>query len=91
MVEIHPETRLIGYARVSTYGQTLDSQLEQLRAAGCSSRNIYREKVTGLIVNSLVRVSIHVIPRLRQWQYRGRRKRRKTPNDASLHLADPTR
>ena len=31
----------------STYGQTLDSQLEQLRAAGCSSRNIYREKVTG--------------------------------------------
>jgi DNA invertase Pin-like site-specific DNA recombinase len=39
--------RLIGYARVSTCGQTLDSQLEQLRAAGCSSRNIYREKVTG--------------------------------------------
>ena len=47
MGEIHPEKRLIGYARVSTYGQTLDSQLEQLRAAGCSSRNIYREKVTG--------------------------------------------
>ena len=47
MVETHPEKRLIGYARVSTYGQTLDSQLEQLRAAGCSSRNIYREKATG--------------------------------------------
>src|SRR5437762_13897120 len=47
MVETHPDKRLIGYARVSTYGQTLDSQLEQLRAAGCSSRNIYREKVTG--------------------------------------------
>jgi DNA invertase Pin-like site-specific DNA recombinase len=47
MVETHPKKRLIGYARVSTYGQTLDSQLEQLRAAGCSSRNIYREKVTG--------------------------------------------
>jgi DNA invertase Pin-like site-specific DNA recombinase len=42
-----PEKRLIGYARVSTYAQTLDSQLEQLRAAGCTSRNIYREKVTG--------------------------------------------
>ena len=42
-----PEKRLIGYARVSTYGQTLDAQLEQLRAAGCSSRNICREKVTG--------------------------------------------
>ena len=47
MTQIHPEKRLIGYARVSTYGQTLDSQLEQLRAAGCGSRNIYREKVTG--------------------------------------------
>src|SRR6202043_497654 len=48
MVETHPKQRLIGYARVSTYGQTLDSQLEQLRAAGCSSRNIYRQKVTGV-------------------------------------------
>ena len=47
MNETHPEKRLIGYARVSTYGQTLDSQLEQLRKAGCTSRNIYREKVTG--------------------------------------------
>jgi|SRR5215813_8921291 len=47
MTETNPEKRLIGYARVSTYGQTLDSQLEQLRAAGCSSGNIYREKVTG--------------------------------------------
>ena len=47
MTETDPEKRLIGYARVSTYGQTLDSQLEQLRAAGCGSRNIYREKVTG--------------------------------------------
>jgi len=47
MVETHPEKRLIGYARVTTYGQTLDSQLEQLRKAGCSSRIIYREKATG--------------------------------------------
>ena len=35
----------ICYARVSTYGQTLDAQLEQLRGAGCTK--IYREKVTG--------------------------------------------
>src|SRR5215469_15338245 len=41
------ERRLIGDARLSTYGQTLDSQLEQLRTAGCTSRNIYRENVTG--------------------------------------------
>src|SRR3954471_21697735 len=47
MTETDLENRLIGYARVSTYGQTLDTQLEQLHTAGCSSRNIYREKVTG--------------------------------------------
>ena len=47
MTKNEPQNRRLGYARVSTYGQTLDSQLEQLRAAGCSSRNIYREKVTG--------------------------------------------
>src|SRR6516225_3216857 len=47
MTGTHPEKRLVGYARVSTYGQTLDIQLEQLRKAGCNGRNIYREKVTG--------------------------------------------
>jgi hypothetical protein len=47
MTETIPEKRLIGYARVITYGQTLDSQLEQFRGVGWSSRNIYREKVTG--------------------------------------------
>jgi DNA invertase Pin-like site-specific DNA recombinase len=46
MTETQAEKRLIGYARVSTYRQALDSQLEQLRKAGCNSRNIYREKAT---------------------------------------------
>src|SRR6202048_3336906 len=45
MPEPHPQNRPLGYARVSTYGQTLDAQLEQLRGAGCIK--IYREKVTG--------------------------------------------
>jgi DNA invertase Pin-like site-specific DNA recombinase len=40
-----PQNRHLGYARVSTYGRTLDAQLEQLRGAGCIK--IYREKVTG--------------------------------------------
>jgi hypothetical protein len=41
----HPQNRRIGYARVNTYGQTVEAQLEQLRGAGCTK--IYREKVTG--------------------------------------------
>jgi predicted site-specific integrase-resolvase len=39
------ETRCLGYARVSTYGQTLDAQLEQLRRDGCTQA--YKEKVSG--------------------------------------------
>ena len=45
MTETNPQNRPIGYARVSTYGQTLDAQLEQLRAEGCAK--IYREKASG--------------------------------------------
>jgi DNA invertase Pin-like site-specific DNA recombinase len=44
-----PETRRLGYARVSTYGQTLDAQVEQLHAEGCA--RIYREKATGCLRN----------------------------------------
>jgi DNA invertase Pin-like site-specific DNA recombinase len=45
MPEKKPQNRPIGYARVSTVGQTLAAQLEQLRQAGCS--RIFREKVSG--------------------------------------------
>jgi Resolvase, N terminal domain len=36
---------IYGYARVSTTGQTLDTQLKQLRSEGCAK--IYREKQSG--------------------------------------------
>ena len=45
MTELHPDSRRFGYARVSTAGQTLDAQLEQLRAEGCT--RIFREQVSG--------------------------------------------
>lgn len=37
--------KMIGYARVSTSGQTLDAQLEQLGAAGCDP--VFRETMNG--------------------------------------------
>src|SRR3954453_23394393 len=62
MTETDPENRLIGYARVSTYGQTLDVQLEQLRGAGCAK--IYREKATGARADrrELLRMLYRLVP-----------------------------
>jgi DNA invertase Pin-like site-specific DNA recombinase len=40
---------VIGYARVSTDGQTLDAQVAELRSAGAEA--ICREKITGAIAN----------------------------------------
>jgi DNA invertase Pin-like site-specific DNA recombinase len=42
MIESDPKARSLGYARVSTYGQTLDAQLDYLRKERCSK--IYCEK-----------------------------------------------
>ena len=44
MTGSRPPSRPVGYARVSTYGQTLDAQLDQLRAEGCTK--IYRKKAS---------------------------------------------
>lgn len=44
-VETSSACRLIGYARVSTVGQTLAAQREQLAGVGCAL--IYEEKVSG--------------------------------------------
>ena len=38
---------IVGYARVSSTGQDLTTQLEKLRGVGCSPNNIYQEKRSG--------------------------------------------
>ena len=61
----------IGYCRVSTQGQTLESQIEQLQKAGCSK--IHSEKASGIrsdraelrgLVKSLEPGSVVVVTRL---------------------------
>jgi len=40
-------SKLVGYARVSTYDQNLDLQIDSLLKAGCTRRNIFVDKVSG--------------------------------------------
>jgi DNA invertase Pin-like site-specific DNA recombinase len=40
---------IVGYARVSTDGQTLDAQQSALRAAGCEK--VYSEKISGAVTD----------------------------------------
>lgn len=37
----------VGYARVSTLGQSLDTQIEKLVEQGCDPQHIFQEKVSG--------------------------------------------
>src|SRR6202167_4725446 len=39
---------IVGYARVSTQDQDLSGQIEALKAAGAESKNISREKISGV-------------------------------------------
>jgi hypothetical protein len=59
-----PKTMLIGYARVSTVGQNLESQIEHLQAAGCDK--IFQEKLTGFDRRLPQLKNAHIPP---SWRY----------------------
>lgn len=54
----------IGYARVSSHGQNLDSQIDKLIKAGCKKENIFTEKASG--ANSEREQLIHMLGFIRK-------------------------
>ena len=49
MLRIEGRSMIVGYARVSTDGQTLDAQQAQLRSAG--AEKVYSEKIFGAVTD----------------------------------------